>query len=225
MKASNLRRRTVFRLYDAGDDDCSITLVPGRSRKDEFIHDGCAHLWSILSPLAHLRYLFESNKEQFLPTLTFSGGRVDVSILWPEVVEQLPAITDVCFPFLLFILDGNRQRERYNSIDSRFSMDSRSYGHLWSANRFFWESFQIRRSPRTIANAIRQIIPLFRRDSARSFAHRWQRCERWTGHLLRELTKGPSLSKRKGLFFLASETNTNMFADEGLLHLVCQDEK
>jgi len=27
--------------------------------------------------------------------LTFSGGRVDVSVLWPEAVEQLPAIADV----------------------------------------------------------------------------------------------------------------------------------
>ena len=41
------------------------------------------------------RYHFESNKERFLPTLTFSGGRVDVSVLWQNSVEQLPAITDV----------------------------------------------------------------------------------------------------------------------------------
>ncbi|CAF0900115.1 unnamed protein product [Rotaria sp. Silwood1] len=41
------------------------------------------------------RYHFESNKERFFPTLTFSGGRVDVSILWPEAVEQLPSITDI----------------------------------------------------------------------------------------------------------------------------------
>ncbi len=42
-----------------------------------------------------IRYHFEANKNRFLPTLTFSGGRVDVSVLWPEAVEQLPAITDV----------------------------------------------------------------------------------------------------------------------------------
>lgn len=41
------------------------------------------------------RYHFEANKERFLPTITFSGGRVDISVLWPDAVEQLPSITDV----------------------------------------------------------------------------------------------------------------------------------
>ncbi|CAF4700344.1 unnamed protein product, partial [Rotaria magnacalcarata] len=40
------------------------------------------------------RYHFEANKERFLPTITFSGGRVDISVLWPEAVEQLPSIID-----------------------------------------------------------------------------------------------------------------------------------
>jgi len=50
--------------------------------------------------LFFIRYHFEVSKYRFLPTITFSGGRVDVSVLWPEAVEQLPAITDV---YKLFI--------------------------------------------------------------------------------------------------------------------------
>ena len=42
-----------------------------------------------------LRYHFEENKERYLPTITFSGGRVDVSGIWPNAIEQLPSITDV----------------------------------------------------------------------------------------------------------------------------------
>ncbi len=42
-----------------------------------------------------IRYHFESHKGRFLPTLTFSGGRVDVSVLWPDAVEQLPDIINV----------------------------------------------------------------------------------------------------------------------------------
>lgn len=41
------------------------------------------------------RYHFEANKERFLPTITFTGGRVDISVLWPEAVEQLPATADI----------------------------------------------------------------------------------------------------------------------------------
>ncbi len=46
------------------------------------------------------RYHFEENKERYLPTITFSGGHVDVSVLWPEAVERLPSIPDVLNSFL-----------------------------------------------------------------------------------------------------------------------------
>jgi hypothetical protein len=41
------------------------------------------------------RYHFEENKQQYLPTITFSGGQVDVSVVWPDSIERLPSITDV----------------------------------------------------------------------------------------------------------------------------------
>ncbi|UJR28669.1 hypothetical protein I4U23_009898 [Adineta vaga] len=41
------------------------------------------------------RYHFETNKERFFPTITFSGGRVEIGVLWPEAVEQLPSISDI----------------------------------------------------------------------------------------------------------------------------------
>jgi len=41
------------------------------------------------------RYHFEENKEQFLPTITFSGGQVDVSVYWPDAIDQLPSVTSV----------------------------------------------------------------------------------------------------------------------------------
>ena len=49
------------------------------------------------SPLfSHLiRYHFEAQKERFLPTVTFSGGRAEVSVLWPDAVEHLPSLNDV----------------------------------------------------------------------------------------------------------------------------------
>ncbi|CAF4058119.1 unnamed protein product [Rotaria sordida] len=41
------------------------------------------------------RYHFESNKNRYFPTITFSGGSAIISILWPDSVEQLPSITDM----------------------------------------------------------------------------------------------------------------------------------
>jgi len=41
------------------------------------------------------RYHFEADKQRYLPTITFSGGQVDVSVGWPDAIEQLPSITNV----------------------------------------------------------------------------------------------------------------------------------
>jgi hypothetical protein len=46
------------------------------------------------SPIA-TRYHFEEDKERFLPTITFSGGRVDVSVIWPDAIQRIPSIIDV----------------------------------------------------------------------------------------------------------------------------------
>jgi len=57
------------------------------------------------------RYYFETNKERFLPTVTFSGGPAEVSIRWPNSIDQIPSATNVnstdlssnfqCFFFVL----------------------------------------------------------------------------------------------------------------------------
>ncbi|CAF1096486.1 unnamed protein product [Adineta steineri] len=41
------------------------------------------------------RYHFEENKERYFPTITFSGGHIDISVLWPNAIDQLPSITDI----------------------------------------------------------------------------------------------------------------------------------
>ncbi|CAF2557981.1 unnamed protein product [Rotaria sp. Silwood2] len=41
------------------------------------------------------RYHFESNKNRYLPTITFSGGYAVISVLWPDAVQQLPSIADM----------------------------------------------------------------------------------------------------------------------------------
>ncbi|CAF3406424.1 unnamed protein product [Rotaria sp. Silwood1] len=41
------------------------------------------------------RYHFESNKNWYLPTITFSGGSAIISVLWPDAVQQLPSIADI----------------------------------------------------------------------------------------------------------------------------------
>ncbi|CAF1377156.1 unnamed protein product, partial [Didymodactylos carnosus] len=41
------------------------------------------------------RYHFESKKERYLPTITFSGGRIDVAVLWQQAVDQLPSVSDI----------------------------------------------------------------------------------------------------------------------------------
>ena len=103
------------------------------------------------------------------------------------------SLTYVSLFIIIIIIERTRERQRDDSIDSCFSMDSRSNGHLWSTNRLFWESFQTGRLARAIADSIRQIIPLFCCYSTRSLAHRWERCKRWTGYLLSKSIGGQSL--------------------------------
>lgn len=127
------------------------------------------------------RYHFEADKDQFLPTITFSGGRVDVSVLWPEAVEQLPSISDVglpCFPSRF-----DRDRSLLVGIDSHLSMDSSTDGHLRSSYGFLWKSIKIGRFARAITNTIRKILSLFCGHTTGSLANRWKRCQCWISYL------------------------------------------
>jgi hypothetical protein len=83
-----------------------------------------SNLLEEIQPYSFFRYHFEAIKGRFLPTLTFSGGRVDVSVIWPEAVEQLPAITDVYNLFL------SLKRKFLFVIDSNLSMDSSPNGYI-----------------------------------------------------------------------------------------------
>jgi hypothetical protein len=49
------------------------------------------------------RYHFETDFDNFLPTITFENGPIECDVMWPEAVVDIPQLSYVSFKINIFV--------------------------------------------------------------------------------------------------------------------------